>query len=293
VTMRHLPPLTPTQVAELQDLALAVRAHCVRMAGGGGCFLGASLSCADLIVYLYRHILRVDPRRPDREDRDWFLLSKGHDVPALYGTLAELGFFPRERLERHLSPDDCLYWHPNRGVPGIEHHSGSLGHLLSVGAGVAIDLKLRKQKQRVFVLLGDGELNEGSVLESVLVAAAHRLDNLIVVVDRNGFQANARTEDLVPLEPIADKFRAFGWYAAGVDGHDFDALHDVFSELGGEDGRPRAIIASTVRGRGLRSLEARADRWFCRLSGEEVAGFLGELQGGGALDLDTPGLVVR
>jgi transketolase len=293
VTTNRRIPLTPPQIAGLQDLALAVRAHCVRMAGGGGCFLGASLSCADLVVYLYQHVLRVDPKHPDRPDRDWFLLSKGHDVPALYGTLAEMGFFPRSRLERHLSPEDCIYWHPNRGVPGIEYHSGSLGHLLAVGAGVALDLKLRGQDQRVYVLMGDGELNEGSVWEAALVAASHRLDNLVVVVDRNGFQANARTEDLIPLEPIADKFRAFGWYAAGVDGHDFNALHDVFSELGGNDGRPRAVIATTVRGRGLRSLEARADRWFCRFSDDEVAAFLGELQGSVAVELNTPGLVVR
>ena len=129
--------LAPVAVADLESLALRVRAHAVRMATDGGCFLGASLSCADLIVYLYTRFLRIDPARPDDPARDVLLLSKGHDVPALYGTLAELGFFPRERLTHHLRPDDHLYWHPNRAIPGVEFHSGSLGHLLAVGAGIA------------------------------------------------------------------------------------------------------------------------------------------------------------
>src|SRR5262245_44417599 len=155
-----------------QQLALKVREHVIRMAGGGGCFLGASLSCTDLIVHLYTSVLNVSAARVNDPARDYLMLSKGHDVPALYATLAELGWFSTSRLARHLDPDDDLYWHPNRNVPGVEFHSGSLGHLLSVGAGVAYDMRRAGKGNRVFVILGDGECDEGSVWEACLVASA-------------------------------------------------------------------------------------------------------------------------
>src|SRR5215475_600511 len=173
---------------ELEETALRVREHIVTMSGGGGCFIGASLSCVDLLVYLYKRVLRISPETLQNGARDYLLLSKGHDVPALYGVLAELGFFRAERLRNHLTTADSIYWHPNREIPGVEFHSGSLGHLLAVGIGIALDIKLRCGNGRVFVVLGDGELNEGSIWESCLVAAAQELDNLIVIVDRNGFQ---------------------------------------------------------------------------------------------------------
>ena len=179
-------------------LALRVREHIIRMATGGGCFIGASLSCADLLVHLYTRVLRISPETLSSPDRDVLLLSKGHDVPALYGTLAELGYFPKERLQNHLKTSDSIYWHPNRDVPGIEFHSGSLGHCLSVGIGVALDAKLRGSGARTFVVLGDGECDEGSVWEALLVASAHKLDNLVAIVDRNVFQANVKTEDSHP-----------------------------------------------------------------------------------------------
>ena len=285
--------LAPVAVADLEALALRVRAHAVRMATDGGCFLGASLSCADLIVYLYTRFLRIDPARPDDPARDVLLLSKGHDVPALYGTLAELGFFPRERLAHHLRADDHLYWHPNRAIPGVEFHSGSLGHLLAVGAGIATDARLRGADTRVVVILGDGELNEGSVWETALVAAAHRLDNLIAIVDRNEFQANLRTEDLIPLEPLTHKWAAFGWNVDTTDGHDFNALETTFRAMRADAGRPTAIIARTVRGKGLPSIEGRADRWFCNVSAAEVEALLAELAGAGRAELTAAPLMVR
>ena len=285
--------LAPVAVADLESLALRVRAHAVRMATDGGCFLGASLSCADLIVYLYTRFLRIDPARPDDPARDVLLLSKGHDVPALYGTLAELGFFPRERLTHHLRPDDHLYWHPNRAIPGVEFHSGSLGHLLAVGAGIATDARLRGADTRVVVILGDGELNEGSVWETALVAAAHRLDNLIAIVDRNEVQANLRTEDLIPLEPLTHKWAAFGWNVDTTDGHDFNALETTFRAMRADAGRPTAIIARTVRGKGLPSIEGRADRWFCNVSAAEVEALLAELAGAGRAELTAAPMMVR
>jgi transketolase len=276
-----------------EAMALRVREHCLRMATRGGCFIGASLSCADLLVHLYSEVLRVDPKRPQDPRRDYLFLSKGHDVPALYATLAECGFIEKSRLLHHLSPHDCLYWHPNRGVAGVEFHSGSLGHLLSVGLGVAADIRLRRGESRVFVVLGDGELDEGSVWEACLVASAQKLDNLVAIVDRNGFQANLPTEDLVPLEPIAAKFEAFGWTCRTVDGHSFLDLEGAFSSLPHERGRPTAIVARTLRGRGVPSIEGRADRWFANFSPAEVEALVAELHGGPRADLTSEGLVVR
>ena len=280
-------------VEELEALALRVREHVIRMSAGGGCFIGASLSCADVIVHLYSRVLRVTPETLGAPDRDYLLLSKGHDVPALYGTLAELGFFPVERLSRHLQTSDSIYWHPNRAVPGVEFHSGSLGHLLSVGVGIALDAKMIGGPSRVFVVVGDGELDEGSVWEGMLVAAAKKLDNLVVVVDRNAFQANVRTEDLVPLEPLADKFAAFGGAVRTIDGHDFAALEGAFASVPYTEGRPTVVIANTVRGKGCPSIERRADRWFVSFTPAEVEALLTELRGGARATLTSETKVVR
>jgi transketolase len=275
------------------DLALRVREHVIRMTRGGGCFLGASLSCADLLVHLYTRVLRVAPETLDDPERDYLLLSKGHDVPALYATLAELGFMAPGRLAHHLDPDDLLYWHPHRDVPGVEFHAGSLGHLLAVGAGIATDARLRGGRSRVFVVLGDGECDEGSVWEAALVAAAHRLDNLIAIVDRNGYQANIATEELIPLEPFAPKWEAFGWRALRVNGHDFEQLDRAFAELPLTRGKPTAIIADTVRNKGLPSLEGKPERWFVKLSPVEVEQLIAELHGAAATPLTSSPLVVR
>ena len=214
-------------------------------------------------------------------------------MPALYATLAELGWMPRARLARHLDPEDALYWHPNRSIPGVEFHSGSLGHLLSVGAGIATDARLRGGPNRVFVVLGDGECDEGSVWEAALVAAAHKLDNLVAIIDRNGFQANVATEELIPLEPIAPKWEAFGWRALRVNGHDFAQLDGAFEHLPLAPGRPSVIIADTVRNKGLPSLEGKPERWFVKLSPAEVEQLIGELHGASATELTSSPLMVR
>jgi transketolase len=275
------------------ELALRVREHVIRMTRGGGCFLGAALSCTDLLVHLYTKVLRTSPSRIADPERDYLLLSKGHDVPALYGTLAELGFMSTNRLAKHLDPDDSLYWHPNRDIPGVEFHSGSLGHLLSVGAGIALDAKQRGGNHRVFVVLGDGELDEGSVWEASLVASALGLDNLIAVVDRNGFQANLATEELIPLEPLGPKFEAFGWRALRINGHDFDQLDRAFETLPLQAGKPSVVIADTVRNKGLPSLEGKPDRWFVHLTPPEVEQLIGELHGAAAAPLTTRPVMVR
>lgn len=275
------------------QLALKVREHVIRMTAGGGCFLGASLSCTDLLVHLYTRVLDLSPQKLDDPNRDYLLLSKGHDVPALYGLFAELGFMPRERLANHLSTSDSLYWHPNTKIPGVEFHSGSLGHLMSVSMGIALDIKRCGGNNRVFVVLGDGECNEGSVWEGVLVAAAQKLDNLVAIVDRNKFQANLATEELVPLEPLAPKFEAFGWHTSRIDGHDFEQLDKAFNDLPRGSGRPSVIIADTVRNKGLPSIEGKADRWFVRMTPAEIEQALAELHGGAATTLTSEPLMVR
>lgn len=290
--------LSNVRIRGLEALALCVREHIIRMATDGGCFIGASLSCVDLLVYLYSEVLSISPERIHDPNRDYLLLSKGHDVPALYGTLAELAYFPKQRLKNHLKTNDNIYWHPNRIVPGVEFHSGSLGHLLSVAIGIAIDMKLRKTSNHVFVILGDGELNEGSVWEGLLIAAAYKLDNLIAIVDRNEFQANIRTEELIPLEPVAPKFNAMGWNVLRTNGHDYQALHQVFHSIGKEkEGgplqKPTVVIADTVRGKGLPSIEKRADRWFVNFTHQEVDMLLEELHGEARAELISEPLMVR
>ena len=279
--------------AELEAQARRVRAHAIRLATNGGCFLGASLSCADLLVYLYDRVLRVSPQRLDDPARDYLFLSKGHDVPALYGTFVERGYLPAARLRNHLSVSDHLYWHPNRAIPGVEFHSGSLGHLLSVSMGVALDAKLTAGPSRAFVIVGDGELNEGSVWEAALVASAKKLDNLVLIVDRNGFQANVATETLIPLEPLGEKLGAFGFSVVEVDGHDFGDLDRAFAELPRRAGRPTAIVARTKRNKGLPSLEGKSDRWFVDLTPQEVELLLAELNGARQAALTSEPLVVR
>jgi transketolase len=303
--------MTNKQSAELQSTALRVREHIIRLSAGGGCFIGASLSCVEIMVYLYTHVIRRNAAHPHDPERDYLFLSKGHDVPALYGTFVEMGWLEADRLSNHLSTQDSIYWHPNRGVAGVEFHSGSLGHLPAVAAGVAMDCKLRGGQNRVVVITGDGELNEGSVWETLLVANAYGLDNLTLVVDRNQYQANVRTEELVPLEPLADKFRAFGCEVQRIDGHDYGQLEEAFAgamrtadggsrggangngAIHGSGGKVKVIIADTVRGNGLPSIEARADRWFCAFNGDEVLQLLEELHGNKEAAIESETLVVR
>jgi transketolase len=288
--------MTNTTLSDLKATAVRVREHIIRMSAGGGCFIGASLSCVELMVYLYQEFLNHGLGTGEQDvQRDYLFLSKGHDVPALYGTFVEMGFLDADRLRNHLSVADHVYWHPNRAIPGVEFHSGSLGHLPAVAAGVALDCRVRGSRNRVVVITGDGELNEGSVWETILVANAYKLDNLTLVVDRNQFQANMRTEELVPLEPLADKFESFGCSVRRVDGHDFLQLEEAFRQLPVPSGRGgvNVIIADTIRGKGLPSIEARADRWFCAFREEEVEQLLLELHGRKEVLITSESMVVR
>lgn len=278
---------------DLETTAMNVREHVIRLATNGGCFIGASLSCVDLIVYLYSKFLNISKDRLQSPDRDYLFLSKGHDVPALYGMFVEMGWLERERLDHHLQTNDSIYWHPNRNIPGVEFHSGSLGHLLPVAVGVALDCKIRNRSNRVVVIVGDGELNEGSNWEACLVAHAYKLDNLVIVVDRNLFQANMRTEELIPMEPLEYKFSSFGCVPVNIDGHDFEDMESAFKNLPLSESKPSVIIAETVRGKGLPSIEARADRWFCNFSHSEIEQLLSEFHTSQRASLHSETIVAR
>ena len=285
--------MTNDKNEHLKSVALKVREHIISMSVGGGCFIGASLSCVELMVYLYAEFLQIDKNNLSDPERDYLFLSKGHDVPALYGTLSELGFIDNKRLENHLKTNDSVYWHPNRSIPAVEFHAGSLGHLPAVAAGVAYDFKIKNQQNRIVVITGDGELNEGSVWEALLVANAYGLNNLTIIVDRNQFQANIRTEDLIPLEPLADKFEAFGCLVTRIDGHDFDAIEKALKSLPYSNHKINVVIADTVRGKGLPSIEARADRWFCAFTPAEGQQLQNELHTNIKAEIKSETLIVR
>jgi len=269
--------LAPHLYEHLETVAYQARHHALRMATLGGCFLGAALSCVDVVSYLHGRALRFDPTKTD-PNRDIFLLSKGHAVPALYGVLAALGHIEPGRLDHHLSPNDHVYWHPNPHLPGVEIASGSLGHLPAVGVGYAIDAKICDSPRRVVVLCGDGELNEGSVWEALLIAVAHRLERFTLIIDRNRIQANLPTEQLIPLEPLEAKIQAFGAGVVSVDGHNLDDLEWAWSQLPIRPQRPSVIVADTVRCRGIPSLEGRADAWFVSPSPLEAERLATELE---------------
>lgn len=262
--------MTLTQVLErdtLDAVATRIRSHVVDMcAGPEGGHLGGAFSCADVLAALYFSVLNVDPRRPDDPDRDRFLLSKGHAAVGLYATLAERGFFPVEELAGYGRPGSRLMGHPVRAVPGVEMPTGSLGHGLALGCGFALAARYAGRDSRTFVLLGDGELQEGSVWEAAIAAASLRLDRLVAVVDRNGLQLTGSTEGVAPMEPLADRWRSFGWAVRDVDGHDPAQLADHLDAAPWEPGKPSVLIARTVKGQGLPFLAGRSASHYVTLS---------------------------
>jgi transketolase len=213
---------------------------------------GGDLSSADILTTLYFSVLHIDPANPQDPHRDRFILSKGHGAGLLYTMLAEAGFFPSEQLDTFMAPLSKLNGHPDRNkVPGVETNTGPLGHGFPVGVGTALAAKLQNASWRTFVLTGDGEWQEGSMWEAAMAAAHYGLDNLTMIVDRNGLQQGDTTERTMHLEPLADKFRAFGWAVREVDGHDYAALLQLFATLPFEPGRPNCVIAHTHKGQGV------------------------------------------
>ncbi len=214
---------------------------------------GGALSSVDILVALYYKVMRVDPENAAWGDRDYFIMSKGHSVEGLFCILADLGFFPKDELKTFCAFGTRLIGHPNNKVPGIEMNTGALGHGLSVGVGMAKGLKMFSRENRVFVVMGDGEQAEGSLWEAAMAASFYKLDNLTAVIDRNHLQISGDTENVMALEPLADKWTAFGWQVEETDGHNVNALADVFSKKG--NGKPRLFIARTCKGKGVREME--------------------------------------
>ncbi len=253
--------------AKLSSHTTRIREHIVQMcAGVEGGHLGGSLSLVEILTTLYFAVMRVDPGRMDDLDRDIFLLSKGHGAAALYATLAERGFLDPAELPGFGGWGGRLMAHPIRAVPGVELPTGSLGHGLALGAGFAIAARLDGLSRRSFVVLGDGELQEGSIWEAAMGAAALKLDRLVAVVDRNGLQITGETERVCALEPLADKWSAFGWAVRECDGHDIDELVDALESAPWESGRPSVLIARTVKGAGLASAAGRVESHFAKFT---------------------------
>lgn len=246
-------------VALLGDRARATRRSIIEMiAGAGQGHIGGDLSVTDILTVLFTHTLRIDPSDPGNVDRDRFILSKGHCAAALYATLASCGYFSPTELSSFMAPLSALNGHPNRTkVPGVETNTGPLGHGLPVGVGQALAARLRGSEARVFVVLGDGEMQEGSNWEALMSAAHHRLGNLTAIVDRNRLQQGARTEETNALDPLDEKLRAFGWELRIIDGHDYTQLLDAFQPS--TTGRPVAVIANTIKGRGVSFIEDRVE----------------------------------
>ncbi|GAA3659989.1 transketolase [Streptomyces chitinivorans] len=256
----------PLGDTELLEATARIREHIVAMcASREGGHLGGSMSLAEILSVLYFRVLRHDPRFPGLPERDVLLLSKGHGGIALFAALCEAGYFPPEELTGYAEPGSHFTAHPHPGIPGVEMPSGSLGHGLALGVGYALAHRLDRSDRRCFVVMGDGELQEGSVWEAASVASAQRLGGLTAIVDRNGLQISGETESVGALEPLADRWRAFGWRVLEADGHDTGALTTALT-LPPEPHRPTVVIAHTVKGKGVAQVEGQARSHYVRLN---------------------------
>lgn len=236
---------------------------------GGGGHIPASLSIVEILTVLYNGVLKVNPKDPKDPERDRFILSKGHAGVSLYAVLADKGFFDKKHLDAFGRRGSILGGHPDmHKVPGVEASTGALGHGFPFGVGIALAGKMDKKDYRVFVLVGDGECQEGSVWEAALFAPQHRLDNLTVIIDYNKLQAMDRLDEIISLDPLADKWKAFGWAVREVGGHDIDKLRNIFKSVPFERGKPNLIIAHTVKGKGLSFME-NIPIWHFRLPNKE------------------------
>ena len=241
------------ELAQLELIARKIRGRLVEMSHRAKVpHLGSSLSCVDILVAAYWGALSIDPQKPTDPERDRFILSKGHAATTLYAALAYRGFFPVDSLDAFAQEGGCLPEHPSMGsVPGVEVATGSLGHGLSLGVGMALAGRIQGRKYRVFVVMSDGECNEGTVWEAALLSPVQKLDGLAVIVDYNKWQATGRSEEVMSLNPLRQKWEAFGWSTYEVNGHDLAAFVDCLSRVPDGTGRPIAIIAHTVKGKGI------------------------------------------
>ncbi|MBU0455290.1 MAG: transketolase [Pseudomonadota bacterium] len=263
------------------SLAKKMRRHLVEMTHhANSSHIGSGLSITDLVAVLYGAVLQIDSKNPQKKERDRFILSKGHAGAAVYAALAETGFFDSSLLQTYCDNGSCLSGHVfHKGVPGIEFSTGSLGHGLPVGAGIAYGLRLDHLSNRVFVLLSDGECDEGSNWEAILFSGHHQLDHLVAIVDYNKLQSLAAVSETLGLEPFAEKWRAFGWAVVEVDGHDHSELLKTFQALPVQQGKPTCVIAHTTKGKGISFMEHKVLWHYRAPQGDNYVQALKELGG--------------
>jgi len=260
-------------ILQIEALAKRIRVHVLEMTHKAqSSHVGSCLSIADILAVLYSKIMNVRPQEPDWEGRDKFILSKGHACAALYAVLAERGFFPMEGLNNYYQKGSLLSGHISHYVPGVEASTGSLGHGLSIGCGMAL-----ATESKVYVLLSDGDCNEGSTWEAVMFAKQHKLDNLVAIVDYNKLQAMGKTRDIIDLDPLANKWRSFGWSVGEVDGHNIGHLEHILKFIPRETGKPSCIIAHTVKGKGVNFMCNKVEWHYKYPNDEELRKALEEL----------------
>ena len=249
--------MTASEKNQLQQLAAKVRMGIIESTHGAKAgHPGGSLSATEMFTYLYFKEMSIDPKNPKAENRDRFVLSKGHTAPGLYAALAHRGFFPVEDLPTLRHIDSYLQGHPNMNtVPGVDMSTGSLGQGISVAVGMALGAKHQNKDFRVYTLLGDGEIQEGQVWEACMAAAHYKLDNLVIIVDNNGLQIDGNVADVMSPYPIFDKLVSFGFHTIAIDGHDFDAIESALNEAKTVKGQPTAILMSTVKGKDVSYME--------------------------------------
>ncbi|MEY8304017.1 transketolase [Anaerosalibacter bizertensis] len=244
---------------------------------------GGSLSACEILTALYFKEMNIDPANPHWEDRDRFVLSKGHGAPVLYAALAEKGYFPKEELNNLRKIDSMLQGHPDmKGTPGVDMTTGSLGQGLAAANGMALAGKLDNKDYKVYALIGDGEAQEGIIWEAAMLAAHYKLDNLIVFLDHNGLQIDGKNKDIMNIEPVDEKFKAFGWHVISIDGHDFEEIFNAIAEAKKVEGKPTMIIAKTIKGKGVSYMEDQVGWHGKAPSKEEAEKAMEEL--GGVLD---------
>jgi len=266
-----------TNFEDIEQLALKIRKNAVNMtSAGGSSHIGSILSIADILAVLYGSVMNYKAGEPKWKGRDRFILSKGHAGAGVYAALAESGFMPVEKLRTHYQDGSDLSGHvSHKGIPGVEFSTGSLGHGLPVATGMALAAKINRDKHNIYVLMSDGECDEGSNWEAALFAPHHKLDNLVVIIDRNKLQSIHSTEDTLSLEPFVDKWQAFGWNVVDVDGHDHQKLLDACGSM--VTGKPLCIIANTTKGKGVSFMEDNILWHYRSPQGEEYNAAMQEL----------------
>jgi transketolase len=256
--------------SKYSSLANRIRVHVLEMSyRSRASHIGSSLSIADILAVLYEEVLHVDPARPNWDDRDRFILSKGHACAAVYAVLAERGFLPTEWLDRYHENGSRLPRHvTHHGIPGVEASTGALGHGLPIACGIALAAKRDSRPYRVFVLLSDGECDEGSTWEAALFASHHRLDNIVAIVDYNKLQAFGKVREILDLDPLLAKWQAFGWAGREIDGHDIYQIEEALASVPFAPGQPTCVVAHTVKGKGVSFMEDQV-AWHYKYPNEE------------------------